>query len=190
MKDIMVDLETLGTGPRSAIIQIGAVEFDRHTGEIGEPFLVSVAQDFYEDAEHHGFVKDVETVAWWEKQSAAARSALTINKVSTPFIAMDKFGEWIDSTGFEASYDRSKGLIWANPPQFDLVILRHAAVKAYGDGDQVWWKYPQETCVRTLKNLVAPVDLGPAADLLIPHRADHDAIRQAMQVIEFTKMLP
>jgi len=38
MKDVMLDVETLGTKSTAAIIQIGACYFDRETGEIGDKF--------------------------------------------------------------------------------------------------------------------------------------------------------
>ena len=189
MKDIMVDIETLGIRASAAIIQIGAVAFDRHTGDIDEPFLVSIAQNFYEDEATHGFTKDASTMAWWAKQSKGAQQSLTINKVSTPFIAMDKFGDWLDSTGFEPSFDGDAARVWANPPAFDLVILRHAHERAYGTTAELPWKHTQETDLRTLKYLLPQVKQATADDMLIPHRADHDAIRQAMLVIEYQKLL-
>ena len=36
--DIMVDLETLGTRQDAIVLEISAVEFNCHTGEIGEVF--------------------------------------------------------------------------------------------------------------------------------------------------------
>lgn len=35
MKHVMLDLETMGNGPRAAIVSIGAVFFDPLTGELG-----------------------------------------------------------------------------------------------------------------------------------------------------------
>lgn len=35
MNDISFDLETLGTAPNALILSIGAVQFDRKTGELG-----------------------------------------------------------------------------------------------------------------------------------------------------------
>jgi len=42
MNDLMVDIETLGTGQNSVITQIGACYFDRETAEVKETFLVNV----------------------------------------------------------------------------------------------------------------------------------------------------
>ena len=35
MQHVMVDIETLGTGPDAVIKSLGAVDFDPQTGEIG-----------------------------------------------------------------------------------------------------------------------------------------------------------
>jgi DNA polymerase III epsilon subunit-like protein len=42
MIDVMLDLETMGNGPRAAIVAIGAVEFDPDTGTVGERFYRAV----------------------------------------------------------------------------------------------------------------------------------------------------
>ena len=42
MHEVMLDLETFGTGVHSVIVQIGAVYFDRHTGETGDWVCIQV----------------------------------------------------------------------------------------------------------------------------------------------------
>ena len=42
MRDVMLDLETMGKCPDAAIIAIGAVEFDVKTPQIGEKFYALV----------------------------------------------------------------------------------------------------------------------------------------------------
>ena len=42
MKDLMVDIETLGVSHDSVITQIGACYFDRNTGEIGAKFIANI----------------------------------------------------------------------------------------------------------------------------------------------------
>ena len=39
---VMIDLETLSTHNNAAIIEIGAVEFNKYTGEVGEKFNVII----------------------------------------------------------------------------------------------------------------------------------------------------
>ena len=42
MNDVMLDLETMGTGPDAAIVAIGAIAFDVHTRTIGPSFYIPV----------------------------------------------------------------------------------------------------------------------------------------------------
>ncbi len=73
MKDVMLDIETLGNGKNKCICQIGACYFNRETGEIGETFKVNV------DAQSHvkyGGELDAQTVYWWLGQSRAAQDSI------------------------------------------------------------------------------------------------------------------
>lgn len=76
MRDVMLDLETLGTGKDGAIIQIGACYFDRHTGEIGNKFKQNIS---LKSAVEAGGVIDPDTVVWWMSQSAAAQASVLID---------------------------------------------------------------------------------------------------------------
>lgn len=69
MKDVMLDLETLGTRHDAAIISIGAVYFDRMTGQTGEEFSINVK---YENGDDR-FTTDYDTIKWWFEQSPEAR---------------------------------------------------------------------------------------------------------------------
>lgn len=190
MKDVMIDIETLATRNDAAIIQIGAVAFDPKTGEVGPSMLVSVDENFYEG--ETAFHVCEKTQAWWAGQKEAKKS-LQINKVGTIYIAMDRLREFFEGLGddFVIAKKRSNSSrVWANPPQFDLSILRYAASKAYGDDNALPWEYWQETDLRTLQHVLGYVkyeDLGEAAEGLIAHRADHDAIRQALIVSHLIK---
>ncbi len=73
MQDVMIDFETLGNGSNKCLCQVGAVYFDRVTGELGERFKANI------DAGSHqklGGVLDAGTVYWWLQQSDAARQSL------------------------------------------------------------------------------------------------------------------
>lgn len=175
-KAVMLDIETLATSHDAAVIQIGGCLFDFDTGSIDETFLVSVRRDFYDGP--HQFWVCPKTQAWWAQQSKDARSALDINVVSTPYLAFDRLVEWFDEK-VPQGVD-----VWANPPQFDLVILRNLARQSCGDTNDVPWSYKVERDLRTLARIagryVSNEELGERASGLTAHRADHDAIRQAM----------
>lgn len=61
--DISVDLETVSTRPDAAIVSIGAVCFDRATGELGPEF--HIACDWKADATDHVHQG---TLEWWRHQ--------------------------------------------------------------------------------------------------------------------------
>ena len=66
MLDIMLDLETMGTGTQAAIVAIGAVEFDLEKGILGEEFYRTV--DLSSSISCGGII-DADTVLWWMQQS-------------------------------------------------------------------------------------------------------------------------
>ena len=79
MKDVMIDIETLGNGPMAVMIQFGAVYFDRHTGETGKQVFFNVDADSCVEL---GFEMDSSTVFWWLQQSPEARQSITTQKTN------------------------------------------------------------------------------------------------------------
>lgn len=73
MKDVMIDLETLGNGENKCVIQVGACYFDRNTGEIGATFKRNIDA---RSAIAAGFQMDASTVYWWLAQSSEARESI------------------------------------------------------------------------------------------------------------------
>jgi hypothetical protein len=63
--DLMIDIETLGTGTNSVVTQIGAVYFDRYTGEVGEKLGVNIQ---VQDALNLGLVVDAGAIKFWIEQ--------------------------------------------------------------------------------------------------------------------------
>lgn len=108
MKDIMIDLETMGNQPTSAIIQIGACYFDRNTGEIGNTFLENVS---LADSMMHGLTVDASTIEWWMVQEN--KSWL----VSPRRLA--------DALGVLFNFIKTKTYIWSHST-FDIPILNNA----------------------------------------------------------------
>lgn len=74
MKDVMIDIESLGVSKNCCIIQIGACYFDRLTGEIGKTFKVNIDA---RSAVKSGADLDAETIYWWLKQSPEAIASIT-----------------------------------------------------------------------------------------------------------------
>ncbi len=73
MKQVMIDLETLGNGKDKCIVQIGACYFDLKTGEIGETFKVNVNAASHEK---YGAKLDASTVYFWLSQSPTAIASI------------------------------------------------------------------------------------------------------------------
>ena len=200
----MVDIETLSSASNAAIVSIGACVFDLDEGaEYASPddaFIVGIHPEYYNLRCSAGysftdFDVSERTVKWWAEQSDEAKASLEINQMSNIIDAMDHFYVWLNEQGFEKDNNPSgpgASRIWAYPPSFDLVILRHAAAYCYGDSNDVPWHYRQETCARTHAWIFT--DIAKAAHQgrktngllagLTKHRADHDAVRQA-RVVQF-----
>lgn len=110
MKDLMIDIETLDTLPTSAILSIGAVYFDRETGEISDKFYTRIE---FSNAVAIGTVSPL-TLEWWSKQSEEARNEAFSGK-EHPFNACHDFSKFI----------KPNTLVWGNGSVFDITILEN-----------------------------------------------------------------
>lgn len=126
MKHISVDLETMGTRPDSAIVSIGAVEFELPTIEsvvnyeepvFGREFFVNVDLQSCIDA---GLTITGGTVMWWLKKEQAARDALS--DPSKPMVDIHIVLAMLSQFYQECGAD----WIWARGQDFDISILRVA----------------------------------------------------------------
>jgi|AntDeeMinimDraft_5_1070356.scaffolds.fasta_scaffold43649_1 hypothetical protein len=131
---LMLDIETMGNKSNSAIISIGAVEFDIETGETGKEFYRNVSLKSSIDL---GLNIDADTVMWWMNQSDDARKSLINEKAISINKALIDFREFCNK-----EYQ-----IWGNSARFDLGIMQDAYVKANID---IPWDFRKERCVRTL----------------------------------------
>lgn len=71
LRHVMIDLETMGKTPESAIVSIGAVIFDPRYGKVSDT-------TFYRelDWEDQDRLVCSDTQEWWAKQSPKAKAAL------------------------------------------------------------------------------------------------------------------
>jgi len=164
MKHVMVDLETLGNGPQSVIIAIGAVEFDPDVGAVSRMFEYRIDPQSCIDA---GLKMDASTVMWWMQQSDEARSVFK-SDLGPLVDALEDFAEW---------YPKGAPL-WGNGATFDNVILANAykSVKLKQP-----WKYTDDRCYRTLKNLLPHINQEAVG---VKHNAVDDARYQALHAIK------
>lgn len=167
MVDVMLDLETMGTGPQAAIIAIGAVKFDISAQEIGERFYRVVD---LESAVACGGVMDASTVLWWLKQSDAARAAFDRSGDHIA-VALQQFAGWME--------DRSNVVVrvWGNGAAFDNVILASAYRRI---GLTQPWPTRNDRCYRTVKALYPEVKIQRVG---VHHNALDDAESQARHLI-------
>ena len=172
--ECMVDLETLGNSNTAVILSIGACMF-YPTGEgvLPDPFEAFVDPQSCVSA---GLTMDPSTVLWWmDDQRDEARIAL-MDKMDTAVplrTALARFSEW---------FGQSKPF-WGNGATFDNVILRSAYTAV---GLPCPWKFWDDRCYRTLKNLAPTVKLQREG---VHHSAMWDAISQAKHLQQINRFI-
>lgn len=160
MKNLMVDIETMGQGSNAAVVAIGAVMFD-NTG-LGDRFYIQID---LKQAAHFGEI-DPDTVLWWLKQSDDARKALTEGDRRLPLEAIALLEHFINRYGPGVK-------VWGNGSDFDNVILGNLFKKLDID---IPWKFWDNRCYRTVKNLYKDVKMQRTGT---HHNALDDAVSQA-----------
>jgi len=168
-RDIMIDLETLATGPDSVILTIGALRFDPYSDDSSVD--VHDMPHFYCRVDPSSFdypeaeIND-ETMAWWGRQSPEAQEAA--------------FGEGFERLDIRDaleqlfSFCRPCDRVWANGPAFDIIILETCARRL---GKQWPWQFWQARDVRTVFKMVPSLaKRNPSHDAL------DDCWRQAVDL--------
>ncbi len=176
MKDLMIDLETMGKGDNAAIVSIGACFFDPATNEIGAEFEVAVDLGSSVDA---GGQMDADTVLWWLKQDDDTRGKLLRTCLVLPS-ALQRFNHFLQQHG-----DSENIKVWGNGASFDLVILRNAFTHV-GSDKYVPWQFFNERDVRTVVDMGRRIlNIDPKRDVPfegVRHSALADAVHQAKYV--------
>jgi hypothetical protein len=163
MKHMMVDIETLASEDTALVLSIGACEFNMR-GEIGETFLCTLDID---DQIRRGFKVSGDTILWWMQQDKEAHRHL-VDVEAYQYSIQEAANAFID---FRYQKCSAAKFIWAKPPQFDIVILRHMFKKALRE----WpFHYSNERDLRTL----LAVFNGP--DIDISNEASHDPLSDAI----------
>lgn len=186
MKNIMLDLETMGNGSNAAIVSIGAVLFDPLTGAIGEEFYQVVSLN---SSAHFGEL-DSSTVLWWLKQSDEARAVFEDENKTTLKNALVFFADWVNEHCDRNEKDKPDAVVWGNGATFDNVILGNAykAVRLRQP-----WFFANDRDVRTLVDLGRQLrGIDPKKDLTLQgtaHNALDDAKFQVRYVSEIFKAL-
>ena len=175
---VMLDLETYGLTPGSALRSIGAVAFDPDwaTTAGSSEGAAEFPSEFYANVDlasclGDGLRVEAGTVDWWDRADEPARAALRENRKPI-HVALLNFVGWYRSVG--------ASVVWAKPLSFDVPLLeaamRLAAVRPP-------WDRRAGRDVRTLLDAAGlrREDL-PRFDGT-PHHSLHDARHQARCVL-------
>ena len=167
MIHVMLDLETMGTAMTSAIVSIGAVEFDPNSTRFGTSFHEHI---LLKSAVKAGFTLDPDTVIWWLNQSDDARSRLTRGQVGADTVvdALQRFSGWLGTLA-----PKKERVIWGNGAAFDNALLASAYART---GLELPWEFYNDACYRTIKNLHPEIKIVREG---VHHDARDDAISQA-----------
>lgn len=167
-RDWSIDLETLDTTYRSAIVSIGAVQFDRETGEIGIRHYVPIELN---SAMKIGSVS-ASTLQWWMTQDKARKVFTEDGKTPLACALADL-----------ATLFRSKGdavRVWGNGASFDITILERAFMRG-AHGLAIPWHF---TNIRDMRTVVdaAGLNLSEIPPVGTAHNALDDAEFQATAI--------
>ena len=168
---MMVDIETMGTGPDAPILSIGAVAFNG--AGLGDEFYTTCN---LQSAVDSGAVIDPSTVMWWLRQDAIARAALEDCQDTAVSLtqALQSFLAFVNP-----SHPSLRG-VWGNGAAFDNVIIRQSCKRL---GLEVW-PFRLDKCYRTVKGAYPAVKMERVGT---HHNALDDAKSQALRLIEINR---
>lgn len=135
MKQVMIDIETMGQTPSAPIVAIGACE------------ICALPETFYrtislETACESGGVIDASTVTWWLRQLDEARAEIAVgDEIKDVLIS---FARWLEAI----SPDPDQLIVWANGASFDFPILTESFRRC---GLPRPWHFWNERDYRTVK---------------------------------------
>lgn len=168
----MIDLETMGIRPTSAVVSIGIVRFNQE--ELLETFYTPVSlANCYE----LGMTFDQSTVDWWARQSVEARAAWQVENAPTVQEALTKMVAWMGQFGHV-----KQNAVWGNGVDFDIVLLNHMFNLIEADAP---WMYYNHHCFRTMRNMFE-VSVMPRQGTY--HNALDDAVTQAQHLQRILKI--
>jgi hypothetical protein len=163
---IMTDIETLSSQVDAAVIAIGLCCFKKHE-------IVETCEILIDPVLASGH-RDPKTIDWWRQQDPVVQQKMFSGE-NEPWRACDKMAAFIKT------YEKHLEGFWANPPQFDIVILRQL-FDTYGKKFPVHFR--KERDFRTLKSLAHAkgIDYQSAYEGINKHDAVDDAVAQAKAV--------
>ena len=156
MKELMIDLETLGTGQNSVFLSLAAVQFSLD-GRVGAKFYMNIEK---ESALRAGLQVDQKTLDWWATQRPEIMAKMFENARPINMV-LAAFREWYKSVGVTRP--------WGNSASFDLGILGNGYNRV---GIAQPWALYNEMCFRTIMNLNG----GKPTSIIKDNTKAHDPI--------------
>lgn len=174
MQDLMIDLETLGTGVDAPIISIGAAYFDIETKQIGDTFyMVCDVADQMDTKVRHA---DSSTIKWWMSQGNAAKQVFKDGHKPTKEV-LETLRQWVMTHAGSKAKSTKKCLPWGNGSSFDITLME-TLFKDYGVDCP--WLYYNVMDLRTFRRFVAK---GAKVQKL--EGTNHNALDDAVNQINF-----
>lgn len=174
MKDLMIDLETLGNEKDAVVVSIGACYFDPVFGRIGEKFSINLNTQ-----EQLSLDRTVtsDAIEFWMSQPEAAKKVFREKKYPVDAALCD-FIEWIVK-----NCDEDDGpYVWGNGSVFDIPIIEDI-LRQYEL--IVPWNYKRIMDLRTFRRFVGNNE--EISRTGIHHNALDDAVNQAVYVIKHSR---
>jgi hypothetical protein len=174
---LMIDFETLGTLPETAVVSLGAVLFEN------DKILETNYWEFkIQDQLDKGRTVTEDTLRWWFSGSSEASEVLTKNGRHNERVGVEEF--CIDFTSWTSSILKKngnawKGLnVWGNGAAFDVPILDSLFLSI---GFKIPYMFWNVMCFRTLNRMYKITDMVERGGT--HHNAEDDAIYQTECVI-------
>jgi exodeoxyribonuclease VIII len=176
---LMVDLEGFGSNPDAPIVSIGAVFFNPETGGMGSEFykVISLGSSM-----GFGGQPDADTILWWLKQSAEARSAILVDDAIPLDDALLQLNEFICEN---AANGPTSVQLWGNGATYDNVLLRSSYKRT---GIPAIWEFWNDRDVRTIVELGKAIGINPRYE--IPFEGEqHNALADARHQVKYVSAI-
>ena len=180
MIDIMLDLETVSNTADSAIVAIGAVQFNPITGKTGSEFNHVI--DMQSSLDIGGRIT-ADTLYWWMKQNKEARAALDIPGKINIQHAADKWRKYVQAVSGNAGVASTYNVrLWGNGASFDNTIWRHTHFLLGKTFPVAFWN---DRDVRTIMGLVPYKFFGAWKDANPRTGTYHNALDDAKYQVKY-----
>lgn len=167
--DVVVDLETWGTGSNAVIVSIGLAAFDLYGFDSYDTLDTFYTVLERQEQIDNGGIVDAGTVEWWFQQGIQARAVYAEPTVSV-VEGLGKLNSWVRQYGVTH--------LWGNGATFDNVILENLYKRS---GIKFPFKYFANMDMRTIVRLANDMK-GFDLDRGIAHHALDDAKYEALKI--------